>query len=519
MLRSRRLWIPLFLAAIGWAQFRETGDASLSAQLELVSTPRVPLRVYLFKDGRPFRLNPVDAMLPLRVDLFYRERPWRKSADPSVLEVTCADQSHFFLLKGEAGFSLPAGNYTVEAYRGLFYRPFRAEFRLEAGKTQRVELKMEDWSRGDSGQWLSADDHIHLVRAPEDDALFLNWMDAEDLSVGNFLQLQRQMDAATQYGFGPKAEAKRTARSIRSGHESRSQFFGHVNLLGGREMIRPLSLGVEYSNGPGTFPYPHVLFGMGRKVGALTGFAHFDGSQKHSSLPMDLALGGLDFIEVFQFGRLKTEEWYTLLNAGFRVTGIAGSDFPVSLSNFTREAKWSRWLPLLGPERMLVRRRPQASAYESWAGGVKQGEGLVTNGPLVELAVTANKVSARGRFYRDLETLEIVANGTVIAMRQRGNDMTVDADLPSVRPLWIAARASAGADPNGGVVIQAHTNPQYFGWTGAAVDAAARASIAERWEKEVAYYRGAALVFPTEKERSQFFDECDRALRILRGRE
>ena len=54
-------------------------DPSLEARLEVVSIRRdtgqtVPSRVYLFKDGRPFRLSPVDAMLPLRVDMFYRER-------------------------------------------------------------------------------------------------------------------------------------------------------------------------------------------------------------------------------------------------------------------------------------------------------------------------------------------------------------------------------------------------------------------------------------------------------------
>ncbi|MBI4904521.1 MAG: CehA/McbA family metallohydrolase [Acidobacteria bacterium] len=516
----RRALIPLFLAALGWAQFRESGDAALAAQLQLVTAPQMPVRIYLFKDGRPFRLSPVDAMLPLRADLFYRERVWRRAADPSVLEVTCNDQSHFFLLKGKAEFALPAGNYVVEAYRGLFYKPFRTEFRLEAGKSQRIELKMEDWTGGESSQWLSADDHIHLVRAPEDNAIFLSWMDAEDLSVGNFLQLQRQMDAAAQYGFGPKAEAKSAGRSIRSGHESRSEFFGHVNLLGGREMIRPLSLGRVYANGPETFPYPYVLFGMGKKAGALTGFAHFDGSQKHSSLLMDLALGALDFVEVLQFGRLRTEEWYQLLNAGFRVTGVAGSDFPVSLSNVTRQPKWTRWTPLLGPERMLVRRRAGSSAYEAWADAVRQGDGLVTNGPLVTLEVSGERVTAHGRFHRPLSKLEIVANGKVIGAAANGASLSVQAALPAVRPLWVAARASAEADPVGTVELQAHTNPRYVGWNGSAPEPGARQALAEKWEKEIDYYRTAELVFPSPEEKARFFAHCERALQIIRtGRE
>ena len=107
--------------------------------------PNLPVRVYLFKGDRPFRLSPVDAMLPLRVDLFYRERLWRNSADPDTLEVTCKDQSHFFLLKGRAQFDLPAGDYRVEAYRGLFYEPFQHEFTLAAGKPLTVTLAMRNW--------------------------------------------------------------------------------------------------------------------------------------------------------------------------------------------------------------------------------------------------------------------------------------------------------------------------------------------------------------------------------------
>ena len=72
----------------------------------------------------------------------------------------------------------------------------------------------------------------------------------------------------------------------------------------------------------------------GRSLGAAVGYAHFDGSMRHSTLPLDLALGGIDFIEVFQFGELKADRWYELLNAGFRITGIAGSDFPANLSRF-----------------------------------------------------------------------------------------------------------------------------------------------------------------------------------------
>ncbi|MCC6364634.1 MAG: CehA/McbA family metallohydrolase [Bryobacterales bacterium] len=491
-----------FLAALAFAQLR-----SLSGRLELATEPVMPARVYLFKDGRPFRLSPVDAMLPLRVDMFYRERLWRRVPDPSTLEVTCNDISHFFLLKGQAGFDLPPGSYRLEAYRGLFYKPAVQEFTLRAGETSRITLRMDDWTHGASREWLSSDDHIHLVRDALDDKVFLEWMEAEDLSVANFLQLQRQMDAAWQYGFGPKAEAKLPGRSIRSGHESRSEFFGHVNLLGGREMIRPLSVGSAYANSPETFPYPYVLFGLGRKVGATVGYAHFDGSQKHSTLLMDLALKSIDFVEVFQFGRLKTGQWYQLLNAGFQVTGVAGSDFPVALNNWTREKEWSRWLPLLGPERMMVKAKAGVSAYEAWSQGVRRGEGMVTNGPLIELKLApgGRRVSAEASFYLPLDRLEIVANGKVIAS---GAGNSLEAEVPANGPVWLAARTASGS-------LQAHTNPVYLRWDGTPPDPEARRELGRRWKTELDYYRSGPLVFPSESEKRQFFVRGEEALRIF----
>jgi hypothetical protein len=207
--------LGLFALALVGAQIRISSVPELGARLELEIRPLMPARVYLFKDNQPFRLSPVDALLPLRVDLFYRERLWRNRPDPQALEVTCNDESHFFLLNGHATFSLPAGHYHVEAYRGLFFIPASAEFDLAAGEERRVTLDLKSWAEEERHNWISGDDHIHLTRTPEDNDTFLRWLEAEDLSIGNFLQLQRQMDAAAQYAFGPPGEAKRGAYSIR----------------------------------------------------------------------------------------------------------------------------------------------------------------------------------------------------------------------------------------------------------------------------------------------------------------
>ncbi len=388
--RTRLALALVFTLALAYAQFREMGLAALAAHLEIVTVDgatgnAMPARIYLDKGARPFRLTPVEALLPLVPDVFYRDRVWRASPKPRTLEVTCKGRSHVLLLDGRAVFDLPAATYRVEAYRGTFFQPAAEELVLRAGEVRTVVLKLAPVAGNRRNQWLSGDDHIHLTREASDNSVFLGWIQAEDLNVANFLQLQRQMDAAVQYAFGPGGEARAPRYSIRSGHESRSSYYGHVNVLGPREMLRPLSVGTMYGNSVEAYPYPLVLFEQARRLyGATVGYAHFNGGasgNQHSTFLMDLALGALDFTEVFQFGVLRTEEWYRILNAGFRLTGIAGSDFPVSLND---RAPWPRVIPLLGPERTLVRATAGESAYESWAAGIRRGEVVVSNGPLLE---------------------------------------------------------------------------------------------------------------------------------------
>src|SRR5262249_6695576 len=159
-----------------------------------------PARVYLFKDGKPFRLSPVDVLLPLRVDLHYRERLWRRppeapSADgrpARTLEVTNDGESHFVILDGVGHYELPAGRYRLEAYRGLSWAPAARELAHRAGEAAEASLPLRRREGATAQAWISGDDHIHLTRAAEDDPTFLHWLEAEDLSVGNFLQLQRQ---------------------------------------------------------------------------------------------------------------------------------------------------------------------------------------------------------------------------------------------------------------------------------------------------------------------------------------
>ena len=531
VLRSRHFvrfyLLTVFLLMLAYAQVRDSLRPDFAAQLEIITRRAdtgevVPARVYLFKGDRAFRLSPVDSMLPLRADRFYRERLWRKADSPKVLEVTARDVSHFILLEGRASFDAPRSRtdldetYRLEAYHGMFFKPAIVEFTLGADERRTIALELEPIAPGRQEKWLAADDHIHLMRAKEDNEVFLKWLRAEDLAVGNFLELQRQQHAAVQYAFG---------------RETRSRFYGHTLVLGPSEMVRPLSIGHIYGNSPVAYPFPTVFFGQARRLGGVIGFAHFYGSQPNSTLLMNLARNTLDFVELFQFGVIKIEEWYELLNAGFRVVGNAGSDFPANM----RTESWPRIFPLLGPERALVKAAAGESAYDAWAEGIRRGAVLVSNGPLLEFAVNGESSgavvswdgsskslqgSATAIFHRPIEKVEIVVNGQVIASRD-GDAKRTEISLPFETTVtessWVAARATA-LHREGEPEIWAHANPVYVLRKGRPVHIEAdREAVRERWEKEVAYYKNPSLVFADEGQRQELLNLVEETRRILSG--
>lgn len=507
------------------------GSARIDVRTTDASGQLMPARVYLFRDGRPFRLGPVESLLPINVDYYYRERLWRRNPRPRTLEVTCNGDSHVILLRGHAQFTLPPGRYRLEAYRGFSYQPASHEFEIRPGETRPVNLKLSSFGPRWRNQWLAGDDHIHLTRERIDDDVFLQWLRAEDLAVGNFLQMQRQIDGAVQYAFGRAGEARLPGHAIRAGQETRSSFYGHVNLLGADRLLRPLSLGLAYGTSPEAYPFPLLLFERARRYGGTVGYAHFDGSQKHSTALMDLALQTIDFVEVFQFGVLKSEAWYELLNAGLRVTGIAGSDFPVPLND---RRPWPRALPLLGPERTLVKAEPGRSAYESWAAGVRKGHVVVSNGPLLEFtsngvgpgavvswdaAATSAEGEVTASFYRPIERVDIVLNGRVVATESgdgQKTELSVRFRIPVTGSSWVAARATARRvehEPE----IWAHSNPVYLLRGNRPVRVKEDCEkVLTRWSSQVEYFRSSDLTFADERQRTALLSKADEAMVILR---
>ena len=143
-----------------------------------------------------------------------------------------------------------------------------------------------------------------------------------------------------------------------------------------------------------------------------------------NALPVDVALGKADYVEVVGFSdhRTTAEVWYRLLNCGFRLPTGAGTDAMTNYASLRGPVGMNRVFAFLGPRAKLE--------YRAFLDAVKAGRTFATNGPLLsftldghevgdEIALPAGtrtlqaKVSLRSIV--PLEKLEIVSNGAVVA--------------------------------------------------------------------------------------------------------
>ena len=92
-----------------------------------------------------------------------------------------------------------------------------------------------------SGRLVSSDDHLHIPRPSADlDPVIAAWMQAEDIHVGNFLQMgmARDVHLTPQRAFGAASVYESGGTLLIGGQENpRTHVLGHGLLLGQRNWI------------------------------------------------------------------------------------------------------------------------------------------------------------------------------------------------------------------------------------------------------------------------------------------
>ncbi|MFB3902160.1 MAG: CehA/McbA family metallohydrolase [Acidobacteriota bacterium] len=375
-------------------------------------------------------------------------------------------QSDQFYSPGRCTLQLPPGAYDVRVFKGIEYLPVSRRIQVEAGPAKVQEFRLARWINMPKEGWYSADDHLHIPRpVTELNEHLLKWMEAEDLHVANLLQWghSHHVNNAFQYAHGKPGVFQKGNHILASGQEApRTPILGHTIMLGTQ---KPIHL-------PDRYLLYRDAFEEGRRQGTVNGYAHH-GIFFHAEngLAFDLSTGLVDFIEVLQGNTVDYSVWYLALNSGFRLTPLAGTDFPVG--------------PIPGWDRFYARVEGRYT-FEAWLDAVRKGRVFVSNGPILsfsvenagmggELALDAPRdvwIEGSVRFNPEVdgvEQLELVRTGEVIATFPPNVKSPGEIRFRIQRPVgeacWLALRAS-GFKKNAMIPVRNRRQPPHSAPTG-----------------------------------------------------
>ncbi|MEW6359351.1 MAG: CehA/McbA family metallohydrolase [Planctomycetota bacterium] len=383
---------------------------------------------------------------------------------------------------GEAELDVPAGKVTVHIARGHEYVPIVEQFEIGRGPASKeycLERLIDMPARG----WYSGDIHTHISRPrPEDDHVWLRLMAAEDLHAVNSLIFKHNggVILAPQYAMGRGAERSRGGRVFASGEEFRDgNLYGHMIFAGISRVIEPISVG-QMLAASDNYPLFATACDEAHAAGGIVGWAHGGGvfNRLYEALPIEAALGKVDFVEVIQFNMFFGYHfWRQLINCGIRLAAVGGSDFPFGVDML------APWYPNLGLDRTYVQVDGDFT-YAKWLDGIRAGRCFATNGPVIFLTVNGRllgseialpspgggvTVEARALCAYPLDGLDILRNGGVVARVEGKGGQRELAFTGRIRvddSSWIAAYAHGKVAPEvyGGVKpwhLYAHTSPVY----------------------------------------------------------
>lgn len=432
--------------------------------LEAATGKPTPVRVRITRVGRPFPGLPAEA-LAVMYGLWDHADGYGFQPDSS------------FYTSGTFRLSLPPGPYQLTLSKGPEFLDQQHELVVRAANPLSRTFSMKRWIDMAARGWYSADDHIHIRRSPRENPILLDWLRAEDLNVGVLLKMGDFWETYyPQYAFGTSGNYQKGNFLLTSGQEDpRTPELGHALGLGADKSVR-------YRD---DYYYYDKVFDELHRRGGLTGYAHqAESFHGYRGLTLDGLRRKVDLLEILQFCHdeqpLRTAHFYHLLDLGYALTAVAGSDFP-----------WCGHDHQHGPAERTARignarfytHLDGPFTYEKWLQGVRRGHTFATTGPMLHLRVgeampgdtlrpapgdsltiTAQAFGHRGKV--PLERLEIVGHGQVLASvstgapEQTAENLTLRFRYKPEHGLWLAARCYAGPQQI------AHTTPVYISLNG-----------------------------------------------------
>lgn len=441
----------------------------------------------------------------------------------------------YFHSGGSSTLTVPAGVAHIEVTHGMEYRVGRAKVAVAAGGTTTETLRLTRMmTLADSG-WTSGDLHVHMNYGGHYLATPLTVASqarAEGLNVVENLIVNKEDRVPDIARFTGKPDPVSTGDFLLlHDQEYHTSWWGHTGLLGlTRHIVLPGYAGYLGTPVASLFPDNATVADQAHAQGGLFGYVHpFDSypdpadttTALNSELPVDVALGKLDYFEVVGFSdHLATSRvWYQLLNCGFRLPAGAGTD---AMTNFA-----SLRGPL-GTNRVYVQSGLPLDRGR-WYAALKAGKTFATNGPLLrftlqgqgpggQVLVEAKVLTARVtlRSLVPLDHLELIGNGQVVAtIPLTGDRMSADTTITIATggKRWFVLRAYAdqAVTPVLDIYPFATTSPVYVGGPSSGTACGADADYFLRWLDRLETGARAHPGWNTSAERREVLDRIRQA--------
>jgi TolB protein len=425
-------------------------------------------------------------------------------APPGALHRVLRGVGHFYC-DTAAEFTLPAGEYRLRAFRGPEYEPQSHGLIVKPGETTSFNVEMTRWTHAAKDGWHSGENHIHAnygygqwYNTPE--SMFLQ-CSGEDLNVCNLVVANSDTDGVFDRAFfRGRPDPRSSAETILYwNQEFRSTFWGHMTLVNLKQVVEPVFTGFADTTNPWDIPTNADVADRTHWQKGHVNYTHpiqnpakpFENPYAAKGLPVDVALGKIDSLDLNNSYVGTVPIWYRLLNCSFRLPPSAGTD--CFLNRIFSQ--------LPGGDRVYVQSNGPLN-YDRWIEGLKKGRSFVTNGPMLELTLDDRglgevvslaqprklKVKAQARSQFPLAKVELVQNGAVVAALPISKDerwAKIEQTIDVTKSGWIALRASGPGRPDGPLTLFAHTAPIYVEVAGAPVRSRADAKFFLAWIDEL----------------------------------
>jgi hypothetical protein len=430
-------------------------------------------------------------------------------ADDSFVRSERPFEAHYFDTSGVSKLTTPAGTIDVGVMKGFEYGFEQQSVKVSPAHDTEISIHLHPLKilQETARHWVSGDVHVHMNYGGSyrnTPPYLVMQAAAENLSIVEDLIVNKERRFPDIKYFSRKPDPASTATTLLlHSQEYHTSYWGHLGLLNlTNNILLPGYSGYPDTAAASLFPSNANVADLAHDQHALVGYVHpYDGvpdpskdESVNNELPVDLALGKVDYIEVLGFSEHKStaQVWYRLLNCGFHLPAAAGTD---AMANFAS---------LRGPVGL---NRAYASVplgplkIEPWLNAVKHGQTFATNGPLLGLKLDGKevgdtlklqsgksevKLTAWLRSFVPVNHLELICNGKIareLKLNSDGQSADIDDTIPGLQTGWCLLRASndKATYPVLDLYPYATTSPIYINVANSSPDRRADAAYFEAW--------------------------------------